>query len=105
MPARNPYRTLESRVDVLLITNFILKVLVLSAVAGVPLTAWRLWLRRPKQAALEVSVAPPELNERLERMENMIEAMSVEMERVTEAQRFNARLLSETRTPELPSRT
>ena len=95
--------------DVLLITNFILKVLVLFAVTGVPLTAWWLWLRRPRRPALDASAAesaaPPELDARLERMENMIEAMSVEMERVTEAQRFNARLLSETRTPELPSRT
>ncbi len=40
---------------------------------------------------------PPEVATRLERMEQSIDAIAVEVERISEGQRFTTRLLSETR--------
>jgi len=47
--------------------------------------------------------ADPEVARRLDRIEQAIEAMAVEVERVSEAQRYSARLLTE-RLPEAPAR-
>ena len=38
---------------------------------------------------------PPEVGQRLERMEQAIDAIAVEVERISEGQRFTTRLLSE----------
>jgi len=38
---------------------------------------------------------PPEVNERLQRMEQALDAIAVEVERVSEGQRFTTRLLTE----------
>ncbi len=38
---------------------------------------------------------PTEVNSRLERMEQMIEAVAIEVERISEGQRFTTKLLSE----------
>ena len=38
---------------------------------------------------------PPEVSVRLERMEQMIEAVAIEVERISEGQRFTTKLLSE----------
>lgn len=40
---------------------------------------------------------PEEVNYRLERIEQAIEAMAIEIERISEGQRFTTRLLSESR--------
>ncbi|HUO51314.1 MAG TPA: hypothetical protein VMT93_02245 [Gemmatimonadaceae bacterium] len=50
--------------------------------------------------------APPELMQRFERMEQSIDAIAVEVERISEAQRFTTKLLSERAAPEraLPPR-
>ncbi len=57
---------------------------------GVPLV--RAYVRRQDaQTALNV----PQIDERLSRIENAIEAMSIEVERVSEGQRFVTRLLAE----------
>jgi hypothetical protein len=50
-------------------------------------------------------VAPRELtsiNSRLERIESAVDAIAVEVERISEAQRFSARLQSEQQQPRLP---
>ena len=41
---------------------------------------------------------PAEVNTRLERMEQMIEAVAIEVERISEGQRFTTKLLSEGKT-------
>lgn len=41
----------------------------------------------------------PEVSTRLERMEQSIDAIAVEVERISEGQRFTTKLLSETRQP------
>jgi len=49
---------------------------------------------------------PPEVATRLERMEQSIDAIAVEVERISEGQRFTTKLLSETRdTPALTERS
>jgi hypothetical protein len=40
---------------------------------------------------------PTEVTQRLERMEQMLEAVAIEVERITEGQRFTTKLLSEGR--------
>jgi hypothetical protein len=40
---------------------------------------------------------PPEVADRLERMEQAIEAVAIEVERISEGQRFTTKLLSESR--------
>lgn len=42
---------------------------------------------------------PPEVASRLERMEQAIEAVAIEVERISEGQRFTTKLLSEARNP------
>jgi hypothetical protein len=43
----------------------------------------------------EAGRLPPDVASRLERMENAIDSIAVEVERISEAQRFTTRLLSE----------
>jgi hypothetical protein len=43
---------------------------------------------------------PPEVLERLERMEQSIDAIAVEVERISEGQRFTTKLLSEREAPD-----
>lgn len=62
-------------------------------VLGLPLVivhARRIWMRdAPRDSAL------PEVEHRLERIEQAIDAMAVEVERMSEGQRFVTKLLSE----------
>lgn len=57
---------------------------------GVPLV--RAYTRRQEQQS---KVNVPQIDERLSRIENAIEAMSLEVERISEGQRFVTRLLAE----------
>jgi hypothetical protein len=64
--------------------------------APIALSISRIFWRRgslPRQAAQS-----PENTQRLERMEQAIDSIAIEMERVSEGQRFVTRLLSESRT-------
>ena len=82
------------------ILAFMIPLTVLGCVVGLPLVR-ALARRWERQASLRPSAVS---DERLERIEQAIEAMAVEVERISEGQRFVTRLLSE-RTPEaLPSR-
>ena len=65
--------------------------------------AWGKWLARPQTAALT-----SDLEQRLTRLEQAMDAVAVEVERIGEANRFTARILDErlpTGSPALPSRT
>jgi hypothetical protein len=51
---------------------------------------------------------PPEIMNRFERMEQSLDAIAVEVERISEGQRFTTKLLSEVRdsaTAEIPARS
>ncbi|MEO6447532.1 MAG: hypothetical protein ABIZ91_06975 [Gemmatimonadaceae bacterium] len=76
--------------DILIPAMFFLTVVVLAI--GVPLV--RAYIRRKD---LQLTRAPGEVvrDERLDRIENALEAVAVEVERISEGQRFVTRLLSE----------
>ena len=65
------------------------------AVCATPLTGLYIWVHRPAAR----TKAPPRMDspveERLERIEQAIDAMAVEVERISEGQRFTTKLLSE----------
>ena len=56
--------------------------------------AWA-WVRGKRAAAAVPDGSVARIEQRLERMEQAIDAVAVEMERVSEGQRFTSRLLSE----------
>jgi hypothetical protein len=55
----------------------------------------RLLLKRFDRPAPTIVQIPPELAARLERIEQGVEAVAIEVERIAEAQRFSAKLLAE----------
>lgn len=76
--------------DILIPLMFFVTVIVLGL--GVPLV--RSYIRR-KELETQAPRGLPESTERLERIEQAIEAMSVEVERISEGQRFVTRLLAD----------
>lgn len=58
-----------------------------------------IWKRTNKMPAQNVQLSP-QLDQRLERLEQGVDAIAIEIERVTEGQRFVTRLLSESETRE-----
>jgi hypothetical protein len=78
------------REDIIIPIAGMLMIVVLSI--GVPLVIGfvRRWEKQPARPAL-----PPEASARLERIEQAIDAMAIEVERISESQRFVARLMAE----------
>ena len=62
-----------------------------SALFAILIAAW-VRVRGLRQTA---SAATPAIDKRLERMEQAIESVAVEVERISEAQRFTAKLLAD----------
>ena len=56
--------------------------------------AWSRWLQRPRDHTV-ASPPPHQFDERLAGIERAIDAMSVELERLGEGQRFTTKLLAE----------
>ena len=76
-------------------------IMILGIVLGIPLV--RSYTKRSEISARQPAL-PADLVARLERIEQGIEAMSTEIERISEGQRFTTKLLSEVRTaPALPA--
>jgi hypothetical protein len=71
-------------------------IMIIVIVIGLPLV--RSYVKR-KERDLLLPRAAPATDERLDRIEHAIDAMAVEVERISEGQRFVTRLLSE-RAPE-----
>jgi hypothetical protein len=67
-------------------------------VIGIPLA--RAYARRIEGVPHDV---PPELNARLAQMQQAIDAIAVEVERISEGQRFTTKLLAERSTASAPS--
>ena len=59
---------------------------------GVPIA--RAYARRMERGPLEQTMAP-EMKMRLERMEQALDSIAIEVERISEAQRFTTKLLAE----------
>jgi len=77
--------------------------IVLFIMMGVTAIGWpiaRALARKMDRESLQPKV-PPEVMGRLERMELAIDSIAVEVERISEGQRFTTKLLSE-RQPSLP---
>ena len=55
----------------------------------------RAWARRIEGKVTEAPAIPAATDARLERMEQAIEAVAVEIERISEAQRFTTKLLAD----------
>src|SRR5918999_1501112 len=66
---------------------------------GVPLVRalTRRWERQPLQPSV-----PPEVAARLERIEQAVDAVAIEVERISEGQRFTTKLLSERASEAVP---
>ncbi len=60
---------------------------------GIPLI--RAFTRRFERGPTPPAAPPPEIVARLERIEQSVEAVAVEVERIAEAQRFSAKLQAE----------
>jgi hypothetical protein len=67
---------------------------------GVPLI--RLITRRLERKPLPPSQASADVTARLERIEQAVEAVAIEVERIAESQRFSAKLMAEREKPKLP---
>lgn len=68
--------------------------MILGIVLGIPLV--RSYTKRV-DAASRMPALPSDLTARLERIEQAVEAMATEVERIAEGQRFTTKLLSESR--------
>lgn len=66
---------------------------------GIPLI--RAFTRRWERPALPADTSP-DVTARLERIEQAVEAVAIEVERIAEAQRFSARLMAEQQPRSLP---
>lgn len=80
--------------DIVVPVAGIIMIIVLSL--GIPLV--RAYVRRMELAAKQPGL-PSGVEERLERMEQAIDAVAVEVERISEGQRFTTKLLSENSRP------
>lgn len=60
---------------------------------GVPIA--RAFARRVERGPLPGSSTSPEVQARLERMEQALDSIAIEVERISEAQRFTTKLLAE----------
>jgi hypothetical protein len=70
----------------------VLFICIAATVIGVPIA--RAYGRRVDREARQPSI-PPEVAARLERMEQALDTIAVEVERISEGQRFTTKLLSE----------
>lgn len=77
-------------------------IMILGIVLGIPLV--RAYTKRADTAS-RMPTLPSDLVARLERIEQGIEAMSMEVERISEGQRFTTKLLSDSRTNALPAQS
>jgi len=72
--------------------------MILGLVVGTPVA--RAYARRVSAAPPPAALPPAEVIARLDRIEQAVEAMATEVERIADGQRFVTRLLSETRSPQ-----
>jgi hypothetical protein len=64
---------------------------------GVPLA--RAFARRMERGPTFAPAVPPDVQARLERMEQALDSIAVEVERISEGQRFTTKLLAERNNP------
>lgn len=79
----------------------VLFICIAATLIGVPIA--RAWARRLENGP-GVPQTPRDVTDRLERIEQAVEAVAIEVERVAEAQRFAAKLMAEQQQRTLPKR-
>ena len=82
--------------DVVIIVDIVIGTLFATSVAFA--VAWARTRERALRAELTRQRLPQDTDARFDRLQQAVEAMAVEVERISEAQRFTAKLLAE-RTP------
>jgi len=70
------------------------------AVIGLGIPLIRAFTKRWERPA--ITPTPPDVTARLERIEQAVEAVAIEVERIAEAQRFSAKLIAEQQSRALP---
>lgn len=87
----------DDQVFVFLMTSVITTAVVVVAIAAAVI--------RSKRRQEQAPSLPAEIGERLARMEQSIDAVAIEVERISESQRFVTKLLAERKAPQsLPER-
>jgi outer membrane murein-binding lipoprotein Lpp len=71
-------------------------------VLGIVPPVIRLIARRFERPVTAIATLTPDVTARLERIEQAVEAVAIEVERITEAQRFSAKLAAEQAQRSLP---
>ncbi|MGE5732324.1 MAG: hypothetical protein ACM37U_10305 [Gemmatimonas sp.] len=82
------------------IVPVVLFICIAATVIGVPIA--RAFARRVERAPLQPAL-PPDVMARLERMEQALDSIAIEVERISEGQRFTTKLLSERADRGLPA--
>jgi hypothetical protein len=90
-PGENPFRNVDVEPIIITFTMFVLCPIALSI-------SRLIWKRGSR---MSVSASSPDSTQRLERMEQAMDAIAIEIERVSEGQRFVTRLLTEGSAPAL----
>jgi hypothetical protein len=70
-------------------------IIIVSISGGVVLSLVKLWLGRPRAQLGPLDQRLRGIEDRLERMEQAIDTIAVEAERISEGQRFTSRLLAD----------
>jgi hypothetical protein len=68
---------------------------IIAIICGTLISLVKLWTQRHRGDAGPMQKQLQAIEERLTRMENAIESVAIETERISEAQRFTARVLTE----------
>jgi hypothetical protein len=80
----------------------VLFICVAASAIGIPVA--RAYAKRIERGPLEPTM-PPDMKTRLERMEQALDSIAIEVERISEAQRFTTKLLAEkSKDDKLPER-
>jgi hypothetical protein len=70
-------------------------VAIIAIISGTLISIVKLWTQRHRAATGPIQKQLQALEERLTRMEHAIESVAIETERISEGQRFTARVLTE----------
>jgi len=81
---------------------FVVATVGIVSAATIVLVALTLWYRSRTRRGGAGSAMPAELTQRMARMETAIESVAIEVERISEGQRFTTRVLSERAPAEVP---
>ena len=77
----------------------IIAILTMAIFSATLITLFRMWINRGRSAAPPAQLEP--LNDRLLRIEQTLDSVAIEVERISEAQRLATKLLADQKAPSL----